>query len=478
MRPVPASCPDPTNAQEQIMLRIHSGQTSAYCDGSSRRSFVQLGVAGMASVGLSQILAAKEQSQAAGKSSKDTSVILLWLDGGPGHMDTYDMKPEAPAEYRGIWKPIPTNVPGMEVTELFPLQAKIADKFSVVRSLHHDSGDHFTGGHWMLTGRGEGVSGANTKGKYPFIGSVATKVTGARRPGMPAHVAVPYGMSIGLRPGYFGGNYLGVHHNPFETEGDPNADNFQVRNVGPSQDLSLDRLNDRRALLTSVDSLRREADASGMFESMDRFDRTAFDMVTGAKTREAFDLTKEDAKTRELYGRHSWGQSTLLARRLVEAGTTFVSCHFGGWDHHWDLKSGMENYLPKIDQLVYGLLTDLSDRGLLEKTLVVLCGEFSRTPRMNDGGNGGPPLSKGTPGRDHWGNAMSCFLAGGGVQGGRLIGSTDHLGESPKEHPLRPGDIHHTIYQVLGVDPSQHFLDHSGRPVVAVDHGNVINELF
>ena len=189
-------------------------------------------------------------------------------------------------------------------------------------------------------------------------------------------------------------------------------------------------------------------------------------------------MTKEDPKTRELYGRHSWGQSTLLARRLVEAGTTFVSCHFGGWDHHWDLKSGMENYLPKIDQLVYGLLTDLSDRGLLEKTLVVLCGEFSRTPRMNDGGNGGPPLSKGTPGRDHWGNAMSCFLAGGGVQGGRLIGSTDHLGESPKEHPLRPGDIHHTIYQVLGVDPSQHFLDHSGRPVAAVDHGGVINELF
>ena len=307
------------------MLRIHSGQTSAYCDGSSRRSFVQLGVAGMASVGLSQILAAKEQSQAAGKSSKDTSVILLWLDGGPGHMDTYDMKPEAPAEYRGIWKPIPTNVRGMEVTELFPLQARIADKFSVVRSLHHDSGDHFTGGHWMLTGRGEGVSGANTKGKYPFIGSVATKVTGARRPGMPSHVAVPYGMSIGLRPGYFGGNYLGIHHNPFETEGDPNADNFQVRNVGLSQDLSLDRLNDRRALLTSVDSLRREADASGIFESMDRFDRTAFDMVTGAKTREAFDLTKEDPKTRELYGRHSWGQSTLLARRLGRLGSPLGS---------------------------------------------------------------------------------------------------------------------------------------------------------
>ena len=190
------------------MLRINAGRSLAYCDGHSRRSFVQIGVAGMASVGLSQILAAKERSAEQGGAKKDTSVILLWLDGGPGHMDTYDMKPEAPAEYRGIWKPIPTNVPGMEVTELFPLQAKIADKFSVVRSLHHDSGDHFTGGHWMLTGRGEGVSGANTKGKYPFFGSVATKVTGARQPGMPANVAVPYGMSIGLRPGYFGGNYL------------------------------------------------------------------------------------------------------------------------------------------------------------------------------------------------------------------------------------------------------------------------------
>ena len=197
------------------MLRVNAGRSSAYCDGHTRRSFVQLGVAGMASLGLPQILAAKALAEGQGTKKHDTSVILLWLDGGPGHMDTYDMKPEAPAAYRGIWKPIPTNVPGMEVTELFPLQAKIADKFSVVRSLHHDSGDHFTGGHWMLTGRGEGVSGANTKGKYPFFGSIATKVTGARQPGMPAHVAVPYGMSIGLRPGYFGGNYLGVHHNPF-----------------------------------------------------------------------------------------------------------------------------------------------------------------------------------------------------------------------------------------------------------------------
>jgi hypothetical protein len=460
------------------MLRIDCGPSSRYCDGYSRRSFVQIGAAGAFSAGLPGLLAARTSATEQQPTLRDTSVILLWLDGGPGHMDTYDMKPEAPAEYRGIWRPIATNVPGMEVTELFPLQAKIADRFSVVRSLHHDSGDHFTGGHWMLTGRGEGVSGANTKGKYPFIGSVATKLTGARSPGMPANVAIPYGMSIGLRPGYFGGHYLGIHHNPFETDGDPNADNFQVRNIGLAQDLTVDRLNHRRTLLSSFDRMRRAADTSGAFESLDRFDRTAFEMVTGTKTREAFDLTQESQEIRERYGRNSWGQSTLLARRLVEAGATFVTCHFGGWDHHWDLKTGMENYLPKIDQLVYGLLTDLSDRGILDRTLVVLCGEFSRTPRMNDGGNGGPPLSKGTPGRDHWGSAMSCFLAGGGVRGGRLIGSTDRLGEAPKERPLRPGDIHHTIFRVLGIDPAAQFPDHSGRPIVAIDHGAVIEDLF
>lgn len=457
-----------------MMLRVSTESSSRYCDGLSRRSFVQVGMAGMGSLGLSDLLAARESSQ----TSRDTSVILLWLDGGPGHMDTYDMKPDAPTEYRGIWNPIATNVPGMEVTELFPRQAQIADRFSVVRSLHHDSGDHFTGGHWMLTGRGAGVSGAANQGKYPFIGSVATRLTGPRHPGMPPYVAVPYGMSIGLRPGYFGGNYLGVQHNPFETEGDANAANFQVRNLSPAQNLTIERLNDRRLLMTSMDRLRREADTSGVFAAMDEFDRTAFDMVTGDRTRKAFDLSQEDDAVRDRYGRHSWGQSTLLARRLAEAGTTFVTCHFGGWDHHWDLKTGMENYLPKIDQLVHALITDLEDRGLLNRVLVMLCGEFSRTPRMNDGGNGGPPLSKGTPGRDHWGNAMFCFLAGGGIRGGQMVGATDRLGERPRERPLRPGDIHHTMFRVLGIDPNHHFPDHSGRPVIAIDHGAVIEELF
>jgi hypothetical protein len=460
------------------MFRIDAGPApQKYCDGYSRRSFLQIGVAGMAAAGLPRILQAKEES-AAGIVGKDTSVILLWLDGGPSHMDLYDLKPEAPAEYRGIWSPIKTNVPGFEISELFPLQAKVADKFSVVRSLHHDTGDHFTGGHWMLTGRGAGVSGASNAGKYPFFGSIATKMTGPRQQGLPANIAVPYAMSIGLRPGYFGGNYLGVQYNPFETEGDPNSDNFKVNNVNLLNSLTVARLEDRRYLLAQMDRLRRDVDCRGTLDAMNKFERQAYEMVVGEKAREAFDLSKEDPKIREMYGRTPWGQSTLLARRLVEAGTTFVTCHFGGWDHHWDLKAGMDRYLPQIDQLVSGLFTDLSQRGLSEKVCVVLCGEFSRTPRMNDGGNGGSPGSMGTPGRDHWGNSMFCLLGGGGIKGGGIIGSTNRLGDAPQDKPLRPGDIHHTLYRVLGVNPNEHFLDHAGRPVPAIDHGSVIEELF
>ena len=420
------------------MLRIEAGNTGKYCDGMSRRSFVQLGVAGMASVGLPQLLRAKEASSELGHAKKDTSVILLWLDGGPGHMDMYDMKPEAPAEYRGLWNPIHTNVPGFEITELFPRQAKVADKFSIVRSLHHDTGDHFTGGHFMLTSRG-GVDGLNNAGKSPSIGSIATKVCGPRRPGMPPYVAVPYAASIGLRPGYFGANYLGLAHNPFETNGDPNSANFQVENVQLANALTVNRLEDRHGLLRHFDRLRRNVDSSGAMESMDRFERNAYEMVTGASARKAFELGSEDPKLRDRYGRTPWGQSTLLARRLVEAGSTWVTVHMGGWDHHWNLKSGYDNYLPQVDMLVSALFTDLAERGLSDKVLVMLCGEFSRTPKMNDGGNGGPAGSMGTPGRDHWGNSMFCLLGGGGVQGGQIVGSTDRLGQEligPLGRPL------------------------------------------
>jgi len=458
------------------MFRVDAGITPSYCDGMRRRSFLQFGLSGMGMLSLPQLLRAKEAAVQSGRSQKNTSVILIWLDGGPSQHDTYDPKPDAPSEYAGIWRSIDTVVPGIQITEMFPLQAKIADRFSIVRSVHHKAGDHFTGGHWMLTGRG-GVSGAAKSGKFPFWGAVATKMTGSRQTGMPASVAIPYAMSIGIRPGYFGGNYLGVQHDPFQTESDPNSPRFQVRNLGLPSDLPIGRLEDRRGLQKHFDRLRREADNTGMIAAMDRFDQQAFEMVSDQKARKAFDIGTEDPRLRDKYGRNTWGQSTLLARRLVEAGSTVVTCHFGGWDSHWNHQATMERHLPKVDQAVSSLFEDLEVRGMSDDVLVVVMGEFGRTPRMNNGGNGGPALSKGTPGRDHWGNALSVLMGGGGLKGGEIVGSTNRLGEVPKDNPLRPGDIHHTIFNVLGVDPTLNFLNHSGRPIPAIDHGNVIDQL-
>ena len=460
------------------MFRVDAGKTGRYCDGMSRRSFLQVGVAGMASLGLDGLLRGRASGATGSESRKDNSVILIWLDGGPSHMDLYDMKPEAPAEYRGLWKPIRTNVSGIEISELFPRQARMADKFAILRSLHHGTGDHFAGGHRMLTARAGKVSGAKTDGEYPSIGSIVAKVRGPNRPGMPAYVAAPMAASIGLSPGYFGANYLGTAYNPFELHGDPGSPGFQVPNLRLAQGLSVDKLEDRRTLLAHFDRERRALDRAESVEAMDRFQREAYDLVTGPAARKAFDLSAEDPKLRDRYGRGTWGQCALLARRLVEAGCTFVTVHCGGWDHHWDLEAGMKNYLPQVDALVATLLEDLEDRGTLDRTLVLLCGEFSRTPKMNDGGNGGAPRSMGTPGRDHWGDSMFCLLAGGGVKGGRVVGSTEHLGRFPKDGPCTPADLHATVYDVLGIDPGVTFLDRTGRPIPAVDDGKVIGELF
>lgn len=457
------------------MFRLTLESTGCYCDGVSRRSFLQIGMAGMGTLGLSDLLRAK--ANAVQTAQKDTSLILIWLDGGPSHMDTYDPKPKAPSEYRGIWNHIPTNVPGIEISEMFPLQAKLADQYSILRSVHHNAGDHFTAGHWMLTGRG-GVNGAMKDQKYPFFGAIASKMVGPRNEGMPAVVGVPYSMSIGLRPGYFGGNYLGNEYNPFETGNDPNRDNFKVQNLNMAKGLTLDRLSDRRALTTHFDQARKQVDKSRLMEATDRFGQEAYELVTGAHAREAFDIQSESTEIRDRYGRTSWGQSALLARRLVEAGSTIVTCHFGGWDSHWDHQKRMEDYLPRVDQIVSGLLTDLKERGLNEKVMVVVCGEFGRTPKMNDGGNGGAPMSKGTPGRDHWGNALSVLIAGGGLKSGEVIGATNARGEHPIERPIRPGDLHHTLFHQLGVPADLSFVDHAGRPIPAIDHGAVIEELI
>ncbi len=460
------------------MFRLDLGSANKYCDGVNRRHFLTLGVSGMASLGLPQLLRAREQSAASGVPTRKTSVILLWLDGGPSHIDLYDLKPDAPAEYRGIWRPIRTRVPGFDITELFPKQALLTDKFSMVRSLHHDTGDHFAGGHRMLTSKDMGVSGANREQKFPGIGAIVSRELGPRRPGMPAYVGVPNAMTIGLNPGYNGGHMIGAQYNPFQTGGNPNLANFAVQNLNLADGLSLDRMEDRRTLARHFDDALRGLERSDLARTMDRHTQEAVEFVTGPTARQAFNIHQEDPRLREAYGRNPWGQSTLLARRLVEAGSTFVTAHFGGWDSHWNLQSRMQTALPMVDSAVSALFSDLDQRGLLETTLVVLCGEFGRTPRMNDGGNGGPPGSMGTPGRDHWGNAMFCLLGGGGIRGGQVIGSTDRLGMRPHTRSVTPSNIHATIYQALGIDPQLQLLEPSGRPVNVLDDPSPISELF
>ena len=349
-------------------FRIDAGGTEQYCDGVSRRSFVQLGVAGLATLGLGDILRAKELSapwaSATNKTDSKKSVILIWLDGGPSHLDMYDMKPDAAAEVRGIWKPIRTNVPGIEISELFPKQAHVADKFAIVRSLAHHTGDHFGGGHRMLTGKDLGVNGARQSQKFPSIGSIVARQKGPNRHGMPAYVAVPYAASIGLMPGYFGGSWLGAEYDPFATGGDPNAKTFRVENLGPHPRPHHRPLERPPHADATPRPGAAALDALDRFATLDKFDADAYEFVSGKQARIAFDISRENDKLRDAYGRNSWGQSTLLARRLVEAGATFATVHLGGWDHHWNLKSGMEHVLPMVDSLLSSLLTDLTQRGL------------------------------------------------------------------------------------------------------------------
>ncbi len=450
------------------MFRLDLGRTPGYCDGVSRRSFLQTGITGLAALGLPHLAQAREAAGA----TRDTSVILIWLDGGPSHMDMYDLKPNAPAEYRGLWRPIRSRVPGFDVTELYPRQARVTDKFSMIRSIHHNTGDHFAGGHRMLTTKDMGVSGANTDGKFPSIGSIVARQVGPRQTGMPAYAAVPHASSIGLNPGYFGANLLGPRYHPFATGGDPNSPGFQVQNLNLASGLSINQLEDRRSLTRHFDATRRDLVPQADAVAMDRFAQEAFEFVTGPAARQAFDINRENPRLRDRYGRNNLGQSTLLARRLVEAGSTFVNVHSGGWDHHWDLRESYDRLLPQVDAAVATLFEDLDDRGLLEKTLVILCGEFSRTPRMNDGSG------RGTPGRDHWGDSMFCLIGGGGVQGGRIVGSTDALGQRPATRPLTPSNLHATIYQILGVDPHLSLTDHTGRPITVLDDPTPIHELF
>ena len=376
-------------------------------------------------------------------------MILYWLDGGPTHMETYDPKPEAPAEYRGPFGAIETSAPGIRVNELLVHHAQQMDKVSLIRSMHHNNGDHFAAGHWMLTGY-HGSTAADLDPQYPSMGAVITKIKGANKPNIPAYVAVPYAATIGLRPGYMSAAYLGVAYNPFDA-GNPNQNNYKVKNLHLPGDVTLDRIGDRKALLGSLDRLRRDADDQGLMKGLDSFNQQAFDMLTGEEARRAFDIDKEDPRIRDRYGRHTYGQSALLARRLVEAGATFVNVHNGGWDHHSNIEGGMKSRLPSMDQSIGALIEDLDQRGMLDDVIVCVMGEFGRTPRVNGGA-----------GRDHWGNVMSVLLGGGGLTGGQVIGASNAKGEFPAEQPIKPADVLATIYRTMDIELETNFVKPRG----------------
>ena len=436
------------------------------CQGMTRRAMLRAGVLGASGLMLPDLLRAE-----ASRGASDRSVILVWLDGGPPQHETYDPKPDAPAEYRGPLKAIQTALPGVHLPELMPTHARLLDKMSLVRSVHHNNGDHFAAAHWMLTGY-KGSNAADMSPQYPSAGSVVTKLRGARKEGMPAYVGLPNLHSVGLAPGYHGGAYLGVASNPFGVQGDPSSKGYRVPNLTLPGGLDAARLDRRKSLLTAFDHARRDVDQSGLMDGLDRFAREAFSMVSGPAARQAFDISAEDPRLRDRYGRNSWGQSALLGRRLIESGVRFVTLNFDGWDMHSSLERSVRRSVPMLDQAVGTLVDDLDQRGLLDSTMVVVMGEFGRTPRIGKGLPQDP-----VPGRDHWGEVMSVLMTGGGLARGRVVGSSNAKGEVPKDRPTRPMDIWATVYHQLGLDPETTFRNPAGRPIPIAGDGKVIAEL-
>jgi len=430
-----------------------------FCDGLVRRDFLRVGATSIFGLPLAmpQILAARP--------AKEVSLIYVFLHGGLSTIDTFDLKPDAPAEFRGEFNGIDTAAPGIRVCEHLPRVAQVMNKFSAVRSFHHANSEHGRADHYMLTGYmpGPGFNpNANPNNDRPSFGSVIAKKLGARG-AVPPYVALPK-----MHPS-FGSAFLGPTAAPFGIEADPSAPNFTVRDLVPPMTIASDRLNDRRRLLGELDRYRQSAeeDANRTAKSVGVFQSKAFDLMTSPETKAAFDVAAEPEKLRDSYGRHSLGQSCLLARRLVETGVRCVQIDHNNWDTHDNnfrvLKS---NLLPQFDSAISTLFRDLSERGMLDTTLVVLTGEFGRTPRINK-----------NAGRDHWGPSFTVLLGGGGLKGGVAVGESDARAERPKVKPYRPEDLAATIYRQLGINGEDEFRTPEGRPVPLVNNGKVIDEL-
>ncbi len=442
------------------MLDITGGRYGS-CDGMGRRNFLRVGALG--GLTLPGLLRARAEAAQAGRSPSSKAVIQVVLSGGPSHMETYDPKPEAPLGYRTDVKAAATCVPGVRISELMPGHARVMDRMAILRSLTHETSDHFAGLHWILTGFASTQQQQN-QNERPSVGSVVAKLKGSNGPGVPPYAAMSGGAIFG---GLFqGGSYLGPGYNPFHLDGDPSGD-MKVRNLQPPKGLTLDRLKDRRSLLARLDTIDRRRDLSGTMDGLDSFTAQAYEMVTGPAARRALDLSHEDPRLRDRYGRTRIGQSCLLARRLVEAGVTFVTIAEGNWDHHAAVAQNCRKDVPPMDAAVASLVEDLHDRGLAESVLVLVWGEFGRTPRLNGSG-----------GRDHWPGSMSAMLAGGGLRMGQVVGATNRKGEQPSERPLRPEDVIRTVYHVLGIDPLHEFPNESGRPMAVMNRGRPIAELI
>jgi hypothetical protein len=429
-------------------------------EGIERRTLLQAGFLGLGQLSLAQWLRLKSQAGEARPTNSAASVIFVELAGGPSHFETYDPKPEAPREYRGPLSSIATSVAGVRFSELMPRQASAMRRLAIVRSIHHNSSSHETSSHLVQTGyylRDR----QNRENEMPCAGALAARMCGSNQQGTPAYVAIPQAMRSGTAA------YLGKAYNPFVTGSDPNRPNFRINNLELAKSLSGKRLRNRRALLASLDRGSRVVDNHGVTSAMDDFTGQAFEMVTGRRAREAFDIHAEDPRTRDRYGRNAVGQSMLLARRLVEAGVTFVTVRVPGWDDHQDIKKRMRQKGPAYDCGMAALVNDLYDRGLDRDVLVVAMGEFGRTPRVNK-----------NAGRDHWGAVMSVLLAGGGLRVGQIVGNSNRKGEAPVEQPYRPEHVLAMVYRHLGIDPAQTFEDLSGRPRYVLEDRQLIDELI
>lgn len=456
---------------------------------TSRRRFLQVSLtAGSVGLSLEDILRLQAHAETKGPTTADTSVIQVWLGGGPSQFETFDPKPEAPVEIRGPYAAIRTKLPGILCCEKLPRTAMVLDRAAVIRTVRHGTNGHFVGAHWCSTG----YSGDANRSTHPSSGAIASRFRGAVNPGVPAYVLLSEEQTRNPEIAtVMGAAYLGSQHAPFTILQDPFQKSFQqdkVRHAASSltlaDDLTLSRVADRRALLTGLDRFARQADATRAMDGIDSFTQSALDMLTSGAARRAFDLNEESPATRDRYGRHRWGQMGLLARRLVESGVTFVTLNTAPdslcWDWHRNMVNdnrpadgsdgpsrGMDISGPPLDQMLSTLIADLYERGLDRKVLLVVWGEFGRTPRVNP-----------TGGRDHWGSLMSILMAGGGLKVGQVIGTSSAHGEVPTSRPVSPTDVLATLYHHLGIDLTRHTVTNAGRPIPLLPDGAPLAELL